>query len=82
VKELITPNWRASTKTINTLKAGGWSDEQRKRKLLLFIKRFEGKQIEGASSLYNEWVREETPRAKKEKETVSIPAAFNADTIW
>lgn len=69
MKELITPNWRASTKTINTLIDGGWSDEQRRRMLIKFIDEHGGKQIEGASSLYNDWVRFETPRAKKEKET-------------
>jgi len=68
MKQLITPNWRAHNRTINGLIAGGWSDEQRKRKLLLFIERFGDTEIENASSLYNEWVREETPRAKKEKE--------------
>jgi len=69
MKQLITPNWRAHKRTINGLINGGWSDEQRKRKLLLFIDQFGGQKIEGASSLYNSWVREETPRAKKEKET-------------
>jgi len=69
MKQLITPNWRASTKTINGLINGGWSSEQRKRKLLLFIERYGGQKIEGASSKYNSWVREETPRNVKKKET-------------
>jgi len=69
MKQLITPNWRAHKRTISSLIEGGWSDEQRKRKLLLFIERFGGTEIEGASSLYNRWVREETPRAVKKKET-------------
>ncbi len=67
MKELITPNWRASNKTISTLKAAGWSDEQRKRKLLLFIERYGGKEISGASSKYNAWVKEETPRDAPQK---------------
>lgn len=69
MKQLITPNWRAHKRTIKGLVDGGWSDEQRKRKLIMFINEHGGKEIERASSLYNSWVREETPRAKKEKET-------------
>lgn len=69
MKQLITPNWRAHKRTINGLINGGWSDEQRKRMLIAFINEHGGKTIEGASSLYNEWVRFETPRDKKEKET-------------
>jgi len=71
MKQLITPNWQASPKTISALIAGGWSEEQRNRILLKFVfdKRHANKYIEGASSKYNSWVRFETPRNKKEKET-------------
>lgn len=65
MRELITLNWRAHNKTISSLKAAGWSDEQRKRKLLLFIERFINQEIENASSRYSTWVREETPRDAK-----------------
>ena len=67
MKELITPNWRASKKTINTLIAAGWSDEQRKRMLIAFINEHGGKKIENASSLYNTMVRFETPRNAPQK---------------
>jgi len=69
MKELIHASWRPSTKTINALKAGGWSDEQRKRILIAFIQdeRYWNKEIEGASTLYNTWVRFETPRDAKAK---------------
>lgn len=69
MKQLITPNWRAHKRTINGLIKDGWSDEQRKRMLIKFINEYGGKEVEDASSLYNKWVRFETPRAKKEKET-------------
>ena len=71
MKQLITPNWQPSPKTINALIAGGWSEEQRNRNLIKFVfdKRYANKEIKGASSIYSSWVRFETPRAKKEKET-------------
>jgi len=67
MKELIHANWRPSTKTINTLKAGKWSDEQRKRNLIIFIERNFNQEIEDASTKYIKMVRFETPRDAKAK---------------
>ncbi len=69
MNELITQNWRACDKTINSLKAGKWSDEQRKRILIEFIKRFGGKEIDNPSAKYSKMVRHETPRDAKPKDT-------------
>ena len=69
MNELITKDWRACDKTINSLKAGKWSDEQRKRILIEFIKRFGGKEIDNPSAKYSKMVRHETPRDAKPKDT-------------
>jgi len=57
MKELIHSNWRPSTKTINTLKAEGWSDEQRKSILITFINRYLNEEIEQASTKYRNMLR-------------------------
>ena len=69
MNELITKDWRACDKTINSLKAGKWSDEQRKRILIAFIKQFIGKEVENPSAKYSKMVRHETPRDAKPKDT-------------
>ena len=69
MNELITKDWRACDKTINSLKAGKWSDEQRKRILMVFIERNYGKEIDNPSAKYSKMVRFETPRDAKPKDT-------------
>lgn len=58
--ETISMDWRASANTINSLKRAGYTDKQRKRILIEFIKRFGGQQIDNASSRYSKWVMKES----------------------
>ena len=57
MKELIHSNWRPSTKTINTLKAEGWSGDQRKSILITFINRYLNEEIEQASTKYRNMLK-------------------------
>lgn len=69
-KEMISPNWRASERTIKSLVNAGYTDEQRKRILIKFIKQHGGTEVESASTLYNKWVRFENAHGIKPNLTV------------
>lgn len=79
MKELIHSNWRASTKTINTLKKEGWSDEQRKSILITFINRFLNQEIESPSTKYLNMIRSSgIPHEAKRPETTDAIAEREA----
>ena len=64
-KEMISQNWRASARTITSLINAGYTDEQRKRILIKFIKQHGATEVESASTLYNKWVRFENAHGIK-----------------
>ena len=81
-KEMISPNWRASERTITGLLNAGYDDEQRKRILIKFIKQHGGTEVESPSTLYNKWVRVENAHGIKPDMTASRKSDKNrADDI-